>query len=108
MRASDQTEKQFFQTDRFFRSDGMWYFATREGVDFGPFTVKNDGEKALQRYVDTQKTMARLRRRDPTIRDGNAWDNQNVAKAAQDISGWRLERNARSDSIYSDRSEKHK
>jgi hypothetical protein len=107
-RATDREPKSYFQTDRFFRSEGMWYFSTREGIDFGPFTIKIDGEKALRRYIDTQKTMQRLRRRDPTLNEERQWNDQSVANAASDVAKWRLDRNSRPDSMYVDRDERHK
>lgn len=107
-RASDSPDTQHFQSDRFFRSDGMWYFVTREGVDFGPFTVRSDGEKALLRYLETQRTMRRLRARDPAFGDGRSWDDRSVADAAREVSDWRLDRAGRSNSLYADRAEKHK
>lgn len=107
-RPEDSADRSFFRTDRFFRSEGQWFFSTREGVDFGPFTVRGDGEKALVRYLDTQKTMRRLRARDPALGAERQWDDQSVAQAAREVSDWRLERGKRSNSLYSDRSEKHK
>jgi hypothetical protein len=107
-RASDTTTTKVFQSDRFFRSEGMWYFITREGIDFGPFSVRGDGEKALDRYIETQHTMHKLRARDPGMKLETRWDDQNVALAAQDVSDWRLNRGTRSNSLYSDRSEGHK
>ena len=107
-RATDAQPVKHFQTDRFFRVEGMWYFATREGIDFGPFTLKHDGEKALLRYIDTQHTMQRLRHRDPTIDTDESWDQQRVAEAANEVSGWRLDPNKRSDTQISDRSNKRR
>ena len=57
-RITDIDAKCVFQTDRYFRGDGMWYFATREQIDFGPFASRIDAEVACQRYIDTQQTMA--------------------------------------------------
>ena len=107
-RATDTGDTRVFQTDRFFRSEGMWYFATREGIDFGPFTVRGDGERALVRYIDTQHTMHKLRARDPSMRLESRWDDQNVAEAARQVSDWRLDRGTRSNTLYSDRDSAHK
>lgn len=107
-RASDSAHVRFFQSDRFFRSEGAWYFATREGVDFGPFTIRQDGEKALARYIDTQKTMQRLRARDPVLDEQRQWNDASVARAAREVADWRLDRSKRPNSRYSDRDEKHK
>ena len=107
-RKTDRTECKAFQTDRFFKSNGMWYFATREGIDFGPFTIRPDGEKAARRYIETQHIMRRLRSRDPNITDENQWDDQDVALAAKEVSNWRLDRDSRPNSMYTDRADKHK
>ena len=107
-RADDVADGRFFRSDRFFRSEGMWFFATREGIDFGPFTVRSDGERALLRYLDTQKTMRKLRGRDPALKDDRHWNEQAVAKAAREVADWRLDRSRRPNSQYADRSEKHK
>jgi hypothetical protein len=107
-RLTDDKDAKKFQTERFFRSEDMWYFTTREGIDFGPFTNRVDAEKALFRYLDTQKTMQRLRSRDPNLVDDYQWDVQDVANAANDVSEWRLERSEKGDDLYVDRSENHK
>lgn len=107
-RATDPADARFFQSDRFFLSEGAWYFATREGIDFGPFTRRHDGEKALQRYIDTQHTMRKLRARDPTLNEQRQWNDQSVARAAREVSDWRLDRGNRRDSMYVDRDERHK
>jgi hypothetical protein len=107
-RASDPAEVNCFRSERFYLSNGQWYFATREGVDFGPFTIRADGEKALSRYIDTQHTMRRLRQRDPGLDAERQWNDQSVARAAREVADWRLDRGGRPDAQYSDRSEKHK
>jgi hypothetical protein len=108
MRVTDQDKSSVFQSDRFFLAEGLWYFATREGVDFGPFTVRSDGEKALLRYLDTQKTMRKLRGRDPMLNEERQWNDQSVAHAAREVADWRLDRSGRTNSLYADRSDKHK
>jgi hypothetical protein len=107
-RAGESSEASFFRSDRFFMSNGQWFFATREGVNFGPYTVRYEGEKALLRYIDTQRTMRRLRGRDPVLTAARQWDDQSVAQAAREVSEWRLERGRRPNGQYVDRSEKHK
>ena len=107
-RSTDTEEPKVFRTDRFFQADGSWYFATREGIDFGPFTIRPDGEKAVHRYIETQDVMARLRHRDPTLGEDDGWDGREVALAAKDVSNWRLDRDSRPGSMYVDRSDKHK
>ena len=107
-RTTDKERSKAFQSERFFSSDGIWYFTTREGIDFGPFTTRSDGEKALFRYLDTQRTMHRLRSRDPNIADDYKWDVQGVAEAANEIAECRFDRTKRSNDLYADREESHK
>lgn len=107
-RATDTTDGSFFRSDRFFRAEGFWYFATREGIDFGPFTVRHDAEKALTRYLDTQRTMRRLRARDPALDAQRQWNDESVARAAREVADWRLDRSSRSNAMYVDRDETHK
>lgn len=96
-RPDDPSSARYFQSERFFTSEGQWYFATREGVDFGPFSVRSDGEKALERYLDTQRTMRRLRGRDPAISAESQWNDASVARAAREVADWRLERRTQGD-----------
>jgi len=107
-RTTDKEASKAFQSERFFCAEGMWYFTTREGIDFGPFTVRHDGEKALDRYLDTQFTMRRLRSRDPNLTDDYKWDDQGVAEAANEVAEWRFDRSERSNDLYADREESHK
>ena len=107
-RKTDSAERNVFRTDRYFQSEGLWYFATREGIDFGPFTSRLEGKKAASRYIDTQSAMQRLRTRDPTITKESQWDDQSVARAARDVLNWRLDRSTRPDSQYADRAGKRR
>ena len=40
-----------FRTGRFFSIDSQWYFATREGVDHGPYNSKFDAEVNLDFFI---------------------------------------------------------
>lgn len=40
-----------FRAGRFFCVDLKWYFATREGLDQGPFDTKEDAEAELLLYL---------------------------------------------------------
>lgn len=62
-RSTDIAPKHYFRAERVFLSDGEYYFATREGVDQGPYANAFDAEKALGYYVRTQHTMRRVRSR---------------------------------------------
>ena len=78
----------YFPTDRFFVSDGMWFFATREQVDMGPYARRADAVRAVRRYLDTQATMARIRERDPALNPDNTFDEVGVAQIAKQIRTW--------------------
>jgi len=42
-----------FRTGRFFSVDNQWYFATREGVEHGPYKSKYDAEVNLDFLIST-------------------------------------------------------
>ncbi|MEQ8689689.1 MAG: DUF6316 family protein [Pseudomonadales bacterium] len=53
-RASDPTDKSFFKSDRFFESNGQWFFSTRETEDQGPFISRDLAASELHAYLKTQ------------------------------------------------------
>jgi hypothetical protein len=50
-RKSDDKERTVFRTDRFFVSDGKWFFTTREGGNLGPFDSQEAAQDALVQYL---------------------------------------------------------
>ncbi|KZX56867.1 hypothetical protein A3709_03555 [Halioglobus sp. HI00S01] len=50
-RKSDQEEKSFFRSDRFFEHNGQWFFATREGTTEGPFGDRIQAQARLEAYI---------------------------------------------------------
>ena len=52
-RTTDTTEVRTFQTDRFFESNGQWYFVTREKADQGPFVTRDLAQYELSVYLRT-------------------------------------------------------
>lgn len=40
-----------FRTERFFAVGNRWYFATREGVDSGPYASRDRAEEGLRRFL---------------------------------------------------------
>ena len=50
-RVTDDSERSVFQSDRFFLSDGQWFFNTREATTLGPFARRYDAEVALREYI---------------------------------------------------------
>jgi hypothetical protein len=61
-RKSDDKDVTVFRTDRYFLSDGKWYFTTREGSNLGPFDTHEDAECALTQHL-----------LDMGIKPGNSW-----------------------------------
>lgn len=50
-----------YRTGRFFTSDSQWFFASREGIDHGPYVNKSRAEAALKQHIDDcQKVENRL------------------------------------------------
>jgi len=50
-RSSDDRPKTRFRSERFFRSDGHWFFNTREGTTEGPFPTREAAQGALTEYL---------------------------------------------------------
>jgi len=50
-RKSDEKDLTVFRTDRYFLSDGKWFFTTREGANVGPFDTREDAERALTQLL---------------------------------------------------------
>ena len=40
----DEPATPHFRAERFFNSNGLWYFATRENIDVGPYSSRNAAE----------------------------------------------------------------
>ncbi len=45
-----------FRTGRFFSVSGQWFFASREGVDHGPYLSRPEAEKALSNFLNDVET----------------------------------------------------
>lgn len=58
-RVGDRNEPRVFRSDRFFSSNGKWYFTTREARMMGPYDRKPLAEQALAEYI-AEKTGTRL------------------------------------------------
>ena len=63
-RHDDDGTRSVFQSDRFFLSNGKWFFNTREALSLGPFERRGDAELALGEYV-AAKTGMRIGGMDP-------------------------------------------
>ncbi|MEM6708027.1 MAG: DUF6316 family protein [Pseudomonadota bacterium] len=85
-RATDPGPIHTFRTERFFTSDGLWYFATREQVDMGPYPSRLDARRATARYIDTQQTLARLRQGNAVRETDADFDPRGIAARARDLS----------------------
>ena len=56
-RIDDTETRSVFRSDRFFLSEGRWYFSTREVPSLGPYARRAEAERALAEFI-TQKTGA--------------------------------------------------
>jgi hypothetical protein len=84
-RPTDNDDQRWFRSDRFFLSDGQWFFTTREQADFGPFVHYADAVKALRRYVETQATVKHVRRHLPEKGRDESFDIGSVGTLAEDL-----------------------
>ncbi|MEE8058785.1 MAG: DUF6316 family protein [Pseudomonadales bacterium] len=53
------------RTDRFFSSQGQWFFSTREGTPIGPFDDKEEARQGLGDFIEFMslaepKTLSKL------------------------------------------------
>jgi len=85
MRRTDARPVNCFRTDRFFLVSGEWYFTTSEGEDFGPFCSRQDAERSLSRYLDTQSVIHYLRGADPAITDEEESSERLVARLSASL-----------------------
>jgi hypothetical protein len=51
-RSKDNRQTMYFRTDRFHRTNGYWYFLTREGKNVGPFENKKRAERELEFFLE--------------------------------------------------------
>jgi len=51
------SEKRYFQVDRFVQQNGEWFYTTREGDERGPFVSKKEAEGDLIVYMRHRKKM---------------------------------------------------
>jgi uncharacterized protein DUF6316 len=52
-RPNDPENKSFFKSERYFESNGQWYFSTRETADQGPFKSRDAATSELNAYLKT-------------------------------------------------------
>lgn len=52
---NNESPRLWFRSERFFRSDGVWYMHTREGIVVGPYSTRFDAE------IDGGRLIAQLR-----------------------------------------------
>jgi len=51
MRRGEPERPVFRRPDRIFWADRAWYFETREGIDYGPYTTREEAEGALEAFL---------------------------------------------------------
>jgi len=50
-RRTDREPYKKYRPSRFFKEDGSWFFATREGSTEGPFECHRDAAERLETYI---------------------------------------------------------
>jgi hypothetical protein len=50
-RVTDHYQTVYFRANRFHRSNGHWYFVTRETINVCPFESKRRAETGLAKYL---------------------------------------------------------
>ena len=50
-RKTDNPRSMHFHANRIHRTNGYWYFETREGDNVGPFDFKEEARKELSRFM---------------------------------------------------------
>lgn len=60
-RQDDASDRHYFRADRLFITNGEWYFATREGVDRGPYGSRDEALRALAHFIDEMTAIEALR-----------------------------------------------
>ncbi|MCZ6868179.1 MAG: DUF6316 family protein [Pseudomonadales bacterium] len=60
-RQDDASERHYFRADRLFMTNSEWYFATREGIDRGPYGSRDEALRALAGFIDEMTAIEALR-----------------------------------------------
>ena len=59
-RNGESKTREFDRTGRFFCQQGNWFFRTREGMDYGPFTSRTECKYAFEEFIDVVSTSREL------------------------------------------------
>ena len=51
-RTGETTTREFTRSGRFFSQKGNWFFKTREGLDYGPFSSRTECKYAYDEFID--------------------------------------------------------
>jgi hypothetical protein len=51
-RSGETSRQEFIRHGRFARINNLWYFKTREGVDYGPFNSQTECKYAYEEFID--------------------------------------------------------
>jgi hypothetical protein len=51
-RANEQAKSHFRSADRCFQINGEWFFATREGIDVGPYATREAAALGVARLIN--------------------------------------------------------
>jgi pimeloyl-ACP methyl ester carboxylesterase len=53
-----ERQRSYFRSDRVFKSDGGWYFTTRERNRIGPFEAREEARQGLASFIDALRVSA--------------------------------------------------
>ena len=51
-RSGENTGHEFMRSGRFYRQQGNWYFKTREGLNYGPYSTRTECKYAYDEFID--------------------------------------------------------
>jgi mannose-1-phosphate guanylyltransferase len=51
-RTGENLAKQYVRCGRFFHNGNIWFFKTREGVDYGPYDNRTECKYAYEEFID--------------------------------------------------------
>ncbi|TQV86577.1 DUF6316 family protein [Aliikangiella coralliicola] len=51
-RNGEKTTREFARSGRFYHSDGNWFFKTREGINYGPYSSRTECKYAYVEFLE--------------------------------------------------------
>ncbi|MGX5173487.1 DUF6316 family protein [Aliikangiella sp. IMCC44653] len=57
-RSGESNVKEFPRSGRFFCTRGLWFFKTREGLDYGPYNSRTECKYAYNEFIEVVSTLS--------------------------------------------------